>query len=200
MDDNDDNRFAPPRAELADLAAPEDAGGHAHGGRWRRFFAAMIDGLFNGLLTFPFLFANMGLDGYMNAALRATAEGGSKFEMYATLLRAAAPGYAALLLIQGALLYAFGQSVGKKVLGLRVVRTDGSRVDFARLFFLRGGCANLVNFIPAVGPLLAMVDICMIFRDSRQALHDQIADTIVVTAESSQVATLAGERAARVMA
>jgi uncharacterized RDD family membrane protein YckC len=195
MTTDDDNRFAPPRAQLADPAAV-DTGGHVYGGRWRRFWAAMLDGLFNGLITFPFVFASMGVDGYMDVAMRATAEGGSKLEMYATLLRVAAPGYVVLLLVQGVLLYAYGQSLGKKLLGLRVVRTDGSRVDFARSFFLRGGCANLVNFIPTVGPLLAIVDVCMIFRDSRQALHDQIADTVVVTADSSRAATLAGARAA----
>jgi len=33
-----------------------------------------------------------------------------------------------------------------------------------------------------IGPLLAMVDILLIFRSSRQCVHDQIADTKVVKA------------------
>lgn len=194
--DNDaDNRFAPPRAQLADPAA-EDGSGRAYGGRWRRFWAAMIDGFFNGAIIFPVMFASVGLEGYMDAITRAAAQGGSTFALYSTLFRASLPGYAVVMLIQGPLLYFFGQSLGKKLLGLRVVRMDGSRVDFPRLFFLRGGCANVVGFIPTVGGLLALVDVCMIFRDSRQALHDQIADTVVVTADSSRAATLAGQRSA----
>lgn len=199
MDDND-KRFAPPRAALADLPAPLESGAHVYGGRWRRFFAATVDAVFNGAIYFTLLLGNIGFDGYVAMIMRAAAEGGSKFEMYRTMFQSTWPGYVVILLVDGWLLYAFGQSLGKKALGLRVVRMDGSRVDFARLFFLRGGCANLVNFIPAAGPLLALVDVCMIFRDSRQALHDQIADTVVVTAASSPTATLAGQRAARLAA
>jgi hypothetical protein len=35
----------------------------------------------------------------------------------------------------------------------------------------------------------------LIFRESRQCLHDQIADTIVVTASSSMSASLEASRA-----
>ena len=198
-DASDDNRYAPPRAGLADPAAPDDTGGRSYGGRWRRFFAGMIDALFNCAIIFPVMFASIGFDGYVAAIVRVT-QGGSKWDMYAALFRASAPGYVVLILIQGSLLYLFGQSVGKKLLGLRIVRMDGSRVGFPRLFFVRSGSAAVVGFIPSVGGLLALVDAGMIFRDSHQALHDQIADTVVVTAGSSPAATLAGARAARLAA
>ena len=36
--------------------------------------------------------------------------------------------------------------------------------------------------VPFVGGLVSLVDALLIFRDDRRCLHDEIADTIVVTA------------------
>jgi uncharacterized RDD family membrane protein YckC len=90
----------------------------------------------------------------------------------------------------GALLLAFlaanlvlmarhGQSVSKRMFGIRVVRTDGSRISLARYFFLRALPAQFFAQIP----LLGLLDPLAIFRESRRCLHDDFADTIVVRAE-----------------
>ena len=92
-------------------------------------------------------------------------------------------------------LHAFGGTLGKKLLGLRIVRTDGSRAGFVRLFFGRAGVAVVPAFVPLLGSLWALVDMLVIFRESRQCLHDQIADTMVVTAASSESASLANANA-----
>jgi uncharacterized RDD family membrane protein YckC len=100
------------------------------------------------------------------------------------------------------LVYRYGQTVGKKFLGIRVVRMDGSRVSFARFFFLRwlgvavvgaivGGIGGALHF-RYTGNLVTLVDCLMIFGAARRCLHDLIADTRVVTAASSPHATLAG--------
>ena len=39
-----------------------------------------------------------------------------------------------------------------------------------------------MTFVPIVGAFYALVDCLLIFRESRRCLHDNIADTIVVTA------------------
>lgn len=86
------------------------------------------------------------------------------------------------------------QTLGKKFLGIRVVRTDGSRVDLPRWVVLRGGITMAPFFIgfaffalPTVlgifsllGFFLVLVDIFMIFGESQRCLHDRFADTIVV--------------------
>ena len=95
------------------------------------------------------------------------------------------------------LLYKYGQTVGKKVMGIRVVRMDGSRVSFARFFFLRWLALAVVTWIVglvahSLGNLVSLVDALMIFGAAHRCLHDYIADTQVVTAESSPNATLEG--------
>ena len=97
--------------------------------------------------------------------------------MMGAMFSAMVPGYLVAAVIQGWSLHAFGGTLGKKSAGLRIVRTDGSRAGFVRLFFGRGGVAVLPGLIPFLGGLWALIDMLMIFRDSRQCLHDQIADT-----------------------
>jgi len=78
------------------------------------------------------------------------------------------------------LVSANGQSIGKRMTRIKVVRTDGSPATFARIFLLR----NLVNSLPLVIPTLGfvyqLIDPLLIFQDSRRCIHDMIADTVVV--------------------
>jgi len=97
------------------------------------------------------------------------------------------------------LVYKYGQTVGKKVMGIRVVRMDGSRVTFARFFFLRWMAMAVITWIcsaisHALGNVVSLVDALVIFGAAHRCLHDYIADTQVVTAESSPNATLEGSR------
>ena len=69
-----------------------------------------------------------------------------------------------LLVAQIYLLVARGQTVGKLILGMRILRPDGSRV----------------GAIPVVGGLFQLINPLMIFRESRRCWHDDIADTIVI--------------------
>jgi uncharacterized RDD family membrane protein YckC len=71
-----------------------------------------------------------------------------------------------------------GQSIAKKIFSLKVVRSDGSPVSLGRLIWLR----NVVNWLISLIPLYGLIDSLFIFGDSRQCLHDKIADTIVVKA------------------
>ena len=74
----------------------------------------------------------------------------------------------------------YGQSIGKRMVGIKVVRKDGSPASFARIFLLRNVVNGLPNLLPYVGWLYQLVDPLLIYQESRQCLHDRIADTIVV--------------------
>jgi uncharacterized RDD family membrane protein YckC len=82
------------------------------------------------------------------------------------------------------LVAANGQSIGKRLVGIKVVRTDGSPASFARILFLRNVVNGLPNLLPYVGWLYQLVDPLLIYQESRRCLHDRIADTIVVACES----------------
>lgn len=77
-------------------------------------------------------------------------------------------------------LHRYGQSVGKRMLGLRIVRASGERVGLGRVFFLRMFFPGLVESIPLLGTLFFVVDALVIFGSDRQTIHDRFADTIVV--------------------
>ncbi len=77
-------------------------------------------------------------------------------------------------------LYRYGQTIGKRMLGIKIVRTDGSRCELWRIILLRVFIIQILSQIPILGTLVALGDPLMIFRKSRQCLHDNIADTIVV--------------------
>lgn len=184
----DSNRYAPPKAELAEpgslTGAPE------YGGRGMRLLAVILDGIIGCAIIFPVFFI------FGSTSMFAATDGDAA-EAIANMKRmyaAMAPGYIVLAVVQGWSLHAFGGTLGKKILGLRIVRTDGSRAGFVRLFFGRGAAAVVPACIPLLGGLYALVDTLMIFRESRQCLHDQIADTIVVTATSSMNASLEASR------
>ena len=66
-----------------------------------------------------------------------------------------------------------GQTIGKAILGLRVVTMDGSRLSFWRTV-MRMAAFFLSVFIFGLGILWILVD------DKRQALHDKLAGTYVI--------------------
>jgi uncharacterized RDD family membrane protein YckC len=72
----------------------------------------------------------------------------------------------------------YGQTIAKRLLEIRVVRSDGSQASLGRIFWLR----NVVNALLGIIPLYALVDLLFIFGERRQCIHDLLADTIVVKA------------------
>ena len=157
------NPFAPPLAEVADIApaGPEQAR------RSTRLVAAIVDAIIQGAIFWAvfFLLFKEFID---------PAAGFWVLPLY-TLA-----GFVMFFLINGFLLAKHGQTVGKKLLGLRIVRSDGSPASLARLAGLRYGVGFLITAVPMVGMMYGLVDVLFIFRASHKCLHDNIADTIVI--------------------
>ncbi|MCQ4165722.1 RDD family protein [Tahibacter harae] len=78
------------------------------------------------------------------------------------------------------LLHRHGQTLGKRIVGIRIVRTDGSRCELWRIIVLRVMASGLLQSLPFIGWIIFLVDSLMIFGDERRCLHDIFADTIVV--------------------
>jgi uncharacterized RDD family membrane protein YckC len=93
-------------------------------------------------------------------------------------------GYVALAVWNAVWLHRYGQTIGKRLLGIRIVRGDGSRASLGRIFALRYlPMALLGGLTGHPGGLVKLVDVLCIFRDDRRCLHDLIADTRVVRAD-----------------
>jgi len=82
-----------------------------------------------------------------------------------------------ILIYQAYLLTTAGQSIGKKLVHIKIMKanTGGSR-GFVTNVLLR----EIVNSLLALIPLYAIVDILFIFRDDQRCIHDMIAGTRVV--------------------
>jgi uncharacterized RDD family membrane protein YckC len=86
-----------------------------------------------------------------------------------------------LLLGNVILLTVRGQSVGKLLTGIQIVRaSDGGRAGFVKAVLLRWFLFAIIESIQFIGPVLTLANIFMIFRQDRRCLHDLVADTRVV--------------------
>ena len=101
-------------------------------------------------------------------------------------------GWLFLLVIQVVLITTRGQSIGKLALRLRVVKLDGSPAGIVHGWMLREAVMTIigmfVGFVPMLGVVLRLgfhgTDWCMIFRQDQRCLHDLIAGTKVVKADT----------------
>jgi uncharacterized RDD family membrane protein YckC len=72
-----------------------------------------------------------------------------------------------------------GQSIGKKVMGIRVVHTDGRPISFVDSSF-----RNVLFLVPYLLPLFLVVETAALFRSpERLRLGDRIARTRVIRKE-----------------
>ncbi len=171
------NLYAPPKSAVKDVgddAAPELAS------RAARLGAVMLDGLLGFICFTP--------DYVANFTMIAQTARGNPMAVWINLAKTGGWFYFGLLgalivlAVDLILLSRNGQTIGKKLLGIKVVRVDGSPVSLFRVFFLRYVCNTFLTLIPLVGGLYSLVDCLMIFGESRRTLHDRIADTIVIKA------------------
>ena len=163
------NPYAPPGATVYDVAERNAA--LVAAGRGTRLGAVFLDAVIVGVMVYvPFL---------IGAGLSAPSE----FEPDLNPLALGAflvgfAGFIAWAYFTVVFVNRNGQTIAKKLLDIKVVRSDGSPASLGRIFWLR----NVVNGLISVIPLYSIIDSLFIFSESRQCLHDKIADTIVVNA------------------
>jgi uncharacterized RDD family membrane protein YckC len=163
------NPYASPQADLSIQRAPEDAELASLG---ERLGAAIIDTIIMLVVALvPIVIFYGGWTEYMAA---------DSSESYAFTLGSTAFGFLMYVIVNGYLLAKNGQSVGKKILDIKIVRTDGSRASFVRLVAVRALFEHALLLIPVVDIWLSIIDVLFIFQRSRKCLHDTIADTIVI--------------------
>jgi uncharacterized RDD family membrane protein YckC len=164
-----DGRFAPPQAHVEDIV--DKHGAVELASRGSRLGAVLIDGIIAlGLFWLVSLVTPLNL-------LQSKSFGLTSFKPVTTI-----SGIVLYLLVHGYLLATRGQSIGKILLKIRIVRTDGSPASFQRLAGLRYALPGLLQLIPALYMVYGLIDTFSIFRESRRCLHDLLADTVVIKA------------------
>ncbi len=144
--------------------------------RWLRLGAALLDSIIGGLLIAP------GMVMLITAGVFATPNAPNPALLLAGFVTISAA-VVLLLGIQIYLLVTRGQTMGKKLLGIKIVSLeDGSNPGFVKVFLLRIFINGLIGAVPFVGIFYSLADCLFIFRDDRRCLHDLIAGTKVVTA------------------
>jgi len=156
------NPYAPPVADVRDVGDPLAPVSLA--GRGARFIAASLDGLLLGAIVYIPLIASAALGFQRPAGIAVLALACGAIFVYGLVT------YRAVV--------ANGQTIGKRMMGIKVVRSDGSAISVTRIFWLR----NVINGLISAIPLYGFVDLMFIFGQQQRCLHDRIADTIVINA------------------
>ena len=176
------NPYAPPLASVRDIAEPHATAVPAD--RSTRLAATILDTIVFALMVYlPLMvgafLAAPALDPAADTTiLDTTVVDDGPDTMMAILVVLTLVGFGAWLWLTLKYMKRNGQSIGKKILDIKVVRTDGSPVELGRYVWLR----NVVNALISIIPLYGIIDVLFIFGESRQCLHDKLADTIVVKA------------------
>jgi uncharacterized RDD family membrane protein YckC len=172
------NNYAPPQSIVADVPAGNLTFEKAT--RGSRLGAAILDGLIFSVPLAPSYFVAGKMLAHaarINPASFAAAMVAAGSFFYLGMLIDLV-----LLIVMAVLVYRNAQTFGKKLVGIKVARTDGSRASLARIFWLRNVVNGLIGLIPVVGAFYPLVDILFIFGEARRCCHDYIADTIVIRA------------------
>lgn len=165
--EKEQNWYAAPQAAVADVGGLSAADLDARkASRGQRLAAAILDGVAIAVGMMLAVFGGSAIS---------QGDGGWVVLILGVL---AIAGVAAVNCV---LLHQNGQTIGKRVLGIKVVRTNGDRISLGRIIGMRFIPISLLNAIPYLGGLISLTDSLMIFGNERRCLHDLIADTIVIT-------------------
>ena len=151
------------------ISVPGVGGELKYAGFWLRFLALMLDGfiviignfiigfVFTLLLTISVLFP----EGYSELVLNMISVGG--VWVYYSLMESSS----------------WGATIGKRIVGIRVVDQSGNRITFARASG-RHFAKYISIFTLGIGYLMAG------FTKQKQSLHDQVAGCLVVVGKTSK--------------
>lgn len=183
------NPYSAPRATVVDPVANTTE----LPSRWLRLAGALVDGFAGALVTMPIM--------WLAGKLMSSAGNGLSF---AYQLGSMMLGFAVFLALHGWLLHANGQTIAKRLLGMKIVDIQTrAKPPLARLIGLRYLLPQIIYSLPQmivlargtirpgltpeflimmIGPLIGLVGILLIFGKDKRPLHDWFAGTQVVTA------------------
>lgn len=139
--------------------------------RWDRLWASLIDVLTIIPITIPLMYFTGGFEG-ISEGVQPSLSYALTMALISTLI---------FLAIHGKFIVQDGQTLGKKVLNIKIVTVSGQHASIPFLA-KRYGFFWVIPQIPAIGPLINIVNILFIFGKSKRCLHDYVGGTKVIIA------------------
>ncbi|HEY3876560.1 MAG TPA: RDD family protein [Candidatus Kapabacteria bacterium] len=153
-----------------------------YAGFWKRFWASLIDGLVLGAVCgVVALIGGVSMFGFHNNMNNPAAASAAMSGFFMILLVEAAGGWLYFALMESS---SNQGTLGKMALGLRVTGLDGRRISFGKATGRYFG-KILSGMTLCIGYIMAG------FTQKKQALHDFVAGTLVLTKQSSVPAQVA---------
>ncbi|WP_163336309.1 RDD family protein [Desulfopila sp. IMCC35008] len=165
--EKNDNPYAAPTAEL--LA--DENRTTILASRGKRLGAVIIDTIISIALILPLMYFTGGFD---------IITSGTTNYGYNALLGVF--GIVFFFLIHGRYLALYGQTIGKKMVGIKITDLQGNLPSFKRNILVRYGFTSVIGNIPFIGGLVSIIDVLFIFGKERRCLHDRVAGTMVLEA------------------
>lgn len=163
------NPYQPPASDVR-VTENDDGNGVRLAGRGQRFAASFIDGLIGLAFSVPVMML-LGLFKYYKSQQQPP---------LMLVFVSAAIGFAIFSAVHYLPLSRNGQTIGKKLIGIRIADLAQGKPDVGSILIKRYLPVSFVQLIPGVGPIFSLVDILFIFRRDRRCVHDLIAGTQVV--------------------
>ena len=91
-------------------------------------------------------------------------------------------GQSVFLMLNGSFLANYGQTIGKKLMKIKIVDMEGNNLGLIKLYSLRYLAFSLLSQIPVAGGLISLLNILFVFGKERRCLHDRLAGTQVIKA------------------
>jgi uncharacterized RDD family membrane protein YckC len=160
------NVYKTPESDLT----PEINENNQLASRWKRFWASMIDGLIIMLIAMPIMYYTGGFEGI--------ADGKQPSLEYSLMMGLV--GMISFILFNAKLLIQNGQTIGKKLLGIKIVDLNGDVPSLKKHLLARYAVYFLLAQVPIIGPLFSTINILFIFGKQKRCVHDLVAGTKVV--------------------
>ncbi len=160
---NEDKIIENQKNEIKDLLAS----------RWSRFWASLVDGLIMALITIPVMYFTGGFETIDDKLVEQSF-------LYTTLI--ASLGLIIFILVNYRLLINNGQTIGKKLLKIKIVNLDNN-LPTKDILLTRYLVYFIPSYIPVIGSWLSIINILTIFGKEKRCIHDYVAKTRVINLE-----------------
>jgi uncharacterized RDD family membrane protein YckC len=142
--------------------------------RGSRLVAVIID----GIIAVPILIVIAKVTGFWDRIIPRLASGTQLTFEEITIIFCV--GQCLFLILNGYFLSKDGQTIGKRIIGIKIVSIQRENVGLMKIYFLRYLITSIISQIPVIRSFFNLINILFIFGKERRCLHDRIAGTVVV--------------------